>query len=293
MRYYAVKVGREIGIFENWSDAEKQVKGYSGAKYKSFSSLGEAENYLHESPSSVSSTVEAYVDGSFNSEVGVYGSGIVIVSKNKIIHETSFAGSDSEYVESYQIAGEVFAAIRAIEWAIQEGEGEITICYDFEGIRAWALNEWKTNKKISRDYSERIAFLSSKIKVSFKKIKAHSGVKFNEIADRLAKEAIMNFTSNTTGLKGKINYEESDNIDTDFRRYLEEASSVIQEEKVILYDSLVISEKNILKYIKSKWKESGKKISDVKKWEYIMDLNHNELKVFILANEQFEYIIKF
>ena len=103
----------------------------------------------------------------------------------------------------------------------------------------------------------------------------------------------MNFTSNTTGLKGKINYEESDNIDTDFRRYLEEASSVIQEEKVILYDSLVISEKNILKYIKSKWKESGKKISDVKKWEYIMDLNHNELKVFILANEQFEYIIKF
>ena len=37
-KFYAVKEGRNIGIFESWIDCKKQVDGYSGAKYKSFKS---------------------------------------------------------------------------------------------------------------------------------------------------------------------------------------------------------------------------------------------------------------
>jgi ribonuclease HI len=44
--YYVVKIGRQPGIYESWTEAEKHVTGYSGAKYKSFKTLSEAEAWL-------------------------------------------------------------------------------------------------------------------------------------------------------------------------------------------------------------------------------------------------------
>ncbi len=46
MKYFAVKSGRETGIYPSWEEAEKQVKGYPGAKYKSFKTLRDAENLM-------------------------------------------------------------------------------------------------------------------------------------------------------------------------------------------------------------------------------------------------------
>lgn len=43
VKYYAVIKGRRTGIFTSWSQCEQQVKGFSGAIYKSFSTRGEAE----------------------------------------------------------------------------------------------------------------------------------------------------------------------------------------------------------------------------------------------------------
>lgn len=44
--YYVVKIGRKPGIYTTWTEAEKYVTGYSGAKYKSFKTLAEAESWL-------------------------------------------------------------------------------------------------------------------------------------------------------------------------------------------------------------------------------------------------------
>ena len=46
MKYYAVKVGRETGIYTSWEEAEKLVKGYSDAKYKSFKTKKDADHYM-------------------------------------------------------------------------------------------------------------------------------------------------------------------------------------------------------------------------------------------------------
>lgn len=48
-KYYAVKVGKETGIFDKWDQCSKQVIGYTGAQYKSFKTKEEAENYLNDS----------------------------------------------------------------------------------------------------------------------------------------------------------------------------------------------------------------------------------------------------
>jgi ribonuclease HI len=45
-KYYLVLKGRKTGIFTSWTECEEQIKGYSGAVYKSFKTLGEAEAAL-------------------------------------------------------------------------------------------------------------------------------------------------------------------------------------------------------------------------------------------------------
>ena len=45
-KYYAVKVGKTPGIYLTWEDCKSQVEGVSGAVYKSFPTLLEAEEYI-------------------------------------------------------------------------------------------------------------------------------------------------------------------------------------------------------------------------------------------------------
>ena len=45
-KVYAVKQGRQTGIFDTWAECQEQIKGFSGAVYKSFTSREDAEKYL-------------------------------------------------------------------------------------------------------------------------------------------------------------------------------------------------------------------------------------------------------
>lgn len=45
-KYYAVRQGRQTGIYRTWPDAQKQVSGYPGAQYKSFPTLAAAQAFL-------------------------------------------------------------------------------------------------------------------------------------------------------------------------------------------------------------------------------------------------------
>ncbi len=42
IKYYVVWVGREPGIYTNWSQCQEQIEGFPKAQYKKFSSLSEA-----------------------------------------------------------------------------------------------------------------------------------------------------------------------------------------------------------------------------------------------------------
>ena len=49
-KIYVVWAGREPGIYSSWSDCEKQVKGFAGARYKSFPTMQEAEKAYEDGP---------------------------------------------------------------------------------------------------------------------------------------------------------------------------------------------------------------------------------------------------
>ena len=46
MKFYAVKKGHKPGVYRTWDEARKQVEGYSGAEYKSFTKITDAIEYL-------------------------------------------------------------------------------------------------------------------------------------------------------------------------------------------------------------------------------------------------------
>jgi len=50
-KFYVVWAGVNPGIYTNWTECQLQIKGFEGAKYKSFESKEEAERALQASPS--------------------------------------------------------------------------------------------------------------------------------------------------------------------------------------------------------------------------------------------------
>lgn len=192
-KFYAVKAGRTPGIYGTWDECKSMVHGYKGAEYKSFSTREEAERFLdakNAAPQANSPDAAiAYVDGSYSGEQKKYAYGCVILYQGKR-HELSGSGEDSEYLGMRNVAGEILASTKAVEWAIGRQAASIVIYHDYAGIQMWADGQWKTNRKGTREYREFIADARKNIDIRFVKVAAHTGVELNERADRLAKAAL-------------------------------------------------------------------------------------------------------
>lgn len=196
--YYAVRKGRNIGIYDSWAECEENVKGYSGAEYKKFSSYEEALNFIEDNKDEKIVSDEeslredeaiAYVDGSFNLSDFTYSYGIVfITSKNKEFYNGK--DKDEELALMRNVSGEVKGAMEAMKLALEKGIRTLYLYYDYAGIENWAKGIWKTNKSGTTRYKEFYDSIKDKLDVKFVKVKSHSGVKYNEEADKLAKKAL-------------------------------------------------------------------------------------------------------
>ena len=199
-KVYAVKQGRQTGIFDTWAECQEQIKGFSGAVYKSFTSREDAEkylgigdgltqNYLFEQPELSepvqkssdfmdyleTDTCVAYVDGS-NTDSRV-GSGVVMIFGS--------ATEKEEAVAVRNVAGEINSAMIAMHTAIMLGKRKVTIIYDYAGIEQWATGGWSAKTPLAQAYKRFYDNLS--IEVEFVKVKGHTGVEGNEMVDKVAK----------------------------------------------------------------------------------------------------------
>ena len=215
-KVYAVKKGKTPGLYYTWDECKAQVEGFSGAQYKGFTSEEEAYEYLgikkeNSSPQidevkdkenifipdifkSSKSLIEketpfAYVDGSYNIKTKVYGYGgfLSINGEREYIQGN---GNDEEMASMRNVAGEILGAIAAIQKALELGLKELTIYYDYEGIEKWATGKWKTNKVATKQYAKYCKEVGNFISLNFVHVKGHTGVEGNEIADKMAKEAV-------------------------------------------------------------------------------------------------------
>ncbi len=189
-KYYAVKNGRKIGIFESWDECKRQVMGFSGASYKSFSNRIDAENFIKgESEKKEKSEFYAYVDGSFSKDKLEFSYGAVLFKDGEAL-EFSEKFSDPELISMRNVAGEIKGAEFVMRYCIENGIPEIDIYYDYMGIEKWCTGEWQANKPGTISYRDYYNSIKNKLAVNFIKVKGHSGDKYNDLADLLAKKAL-------------------------------------------------------------------------------------------------------
>ena len=223
-KYYAVREGFNVGIYETWDECKKQVMGYKGAKFKRFSTLIEAENFIKgelnyqsneptpteiitlkrktPSPPPLLEIVEssqekqvnkatAYVDGSYNDLTKEYSYGAVIFYKGKEYHFNE-KFDNSSLIAMRNVAGEIEGSKKAMSFCAENDIKTLDLYYDYEGIAKWALGEWKRNKPGTIAYKSFYDDIVQKyqLNVNFIKVKAHSNDIYNDLADQLAKEAL-------------------------------------------------------------------------------------------------------
>ena len=166
-KYYAVRQGVKPGIYETWAECEAQTKGFSGAVFKSFGSMAEAEKYMtEEGYVSAENTalkdapveqinqqiedallglqekaVAAFVDGSYNSKEEKSGFGAIIIDDKGIqtsLYKAYTKQFNPDFLELRNVAAELEGVKEAVRWAVAYGKTRIKIYYDYEGIGRWA-----------------------------------------------------------------------------------------------------------------------------------------------------------
>lgn len=202
MKYYAVYRGKSGApkIFTSWAQCKEEVIGFKGAIYKSFTTEKEAIDFIAINSGSKiedktdeeknNNGIYIYVDGSFMVEKGNFSYGLVAVKDDEVFYTESGVGFDKEAIALRNVSGEVMGAKKAVEFAIDRGYKEVTIAYDYQGVESWALGTWKRNNRITNEYHDFMKDKMKEVSIKFKKIKGHSGNKYNDMADKLAKNAL-------------------------------------------------------------------------------------------------------
>ena len=199
-KFYGVELQNgNTDVFQNWDDAKAFIATCpSNARYQGFPTREEALAFANGTTpakaqakpepqiSPLGSDCAAYVDGSFNSETNVAGWGVVLfMAKSGGTEEMS--GAIAKYPEHRNVTGEVYGAMQAVSRARKLGMRSITIFHDYQGIASWVTGEWKSKNEMTRTYANWMRKMQDKIAIEFAKVKGHSGDRYNDRADELAK----------------------------------------------------------------------------------------------------------
>ena len=107
MKYYAVKVGRKVGIYYNWEDCKLQVDKYPKAVYKSFADIIEANQFIIGKSKSIKT--EVYIptycknsincDGSYSASTKIMEFKIQETCTENLIITKSYSGGTNNLAE--------------------------------------------------------------------------------------------------------------------------------------------------------------------------------------------------
>ena len=201
-KYYAVKIGRVPGIYLNWQECQQQIKGFSGAIFKSFTTEKEAQDFITptngqtELPSQPE-LLEIYTDGSHQRQKNYLGIGAW--SRYHDVEYSLSATCDSKLLAEYNIFEDTvsnptaeFIAFTEVLKCFREAQLPATISIifyiDYVGVKHWIDGSWQTRKPYIKKILEFCLELIKKIgnSITIVHVPGHSGNLGNDKADQLA-----------------------------------------------------------------------------------------------------------
>jgi len=190
-KYYAIKTDDFNTIVESWDEAKEILHGLKSPKYKSFQTVEEANAFIsgEELKKKDDYPYMAYTDGSFNKDNNRYSFGCVLLMNGNEYHFKKGFPED-EFSSLRNVAGEIKGASFIINYAINHDIKELHLYFDYIGIEKWYIGEWKAKSTIAIKYQEFAKEAKNKINVIFHKVKSHTNDYYNEMVDKLAKEAL-------------------------------------------------------------------------------------------------------
>ena len=198
-KFYAVADGRSTGVFESWSEAKVQIDDVPDAMCQMFYDRDMAERWiaavtkaatLPELAEREPRFAMCYTDGSFNAVTGVWGYGAVVFEED-VEGDTlfEFSGHGTKDAEHRNVTGECWGAVCGVKQAIALGYTKVYVCYDYQGVEMWATHKWNANNEMTQKYASIMYALGKQINIEFQKVAAHTGVRYNEMVDAIAKRA--------------------------------------------------------------------------------------------------------
>ena len=156
-KYYVVWDGVNTGVYDSWTECQLQIKGYDGAKFKSFDTNEEAEAALHSSPykyigknakAALPLTYPATViENSLAVDAACSGNpgameyrGVHIASRQQIFHFGPMKGTNN--------IGEFLAIVHGLA-LIKQNKWEMPIYTDSRNAMSW-VKQKKCKTKLPR-----------------------------------------------------------------------------------------------------------------------------------------------
>jgi ribonuclease HI len=198
-RDYTVKIaisirGNEYGNASLYYSPNKNAFSLKTHELKDKSILARLEQCWHgeQKPAATVSKptargYELYVDGSYIN--GATGYGVAILKDGELVAELCGPIDQALVDGTRQVAGELRAVEEALVWCQQNGVAEAAIYYDYYGVEKWATGAWKANQPLTQGYGKRVR--ESGIRIRWRKVYAHTGDRWNDRADALAKRGAL------------------------------------------------------------------------------------------------------
>lgn len=125
-KFYSVRNGREVGVYESWAKCKEQVEGYPDADYKSFTSKDAALEYI--GITVVKAT--AIITAGCKLFRGGSGWAYNVIESGKV---TDSAGDSENYKESAEMESvAIYQALRANQYLANEDGNVILVVGSYE-----------------------------------------------------------------------------------------------------------------------------------------------------------------
>lgn len=200
-KFYGVRVGRNIGIFDTWKECQKSINGFSGAEFKSFLTLEETEKYIKNDNNIKDNNIKdnnikyikVYTDGACsnngkpNAKAGI---GVFFAEGDPRNYSGNFDGKQTNNIAEIKA---IIKAYEILENEILENKHVLIFSDSKYAINAassygkkqdkngWSINI--PNKKLVREIYE----LFKDKNVEFRHVLAHTnGTDLNSIGNRTA-----------------------------------------------------------------------------------------------------------